>query len=66
MLFGMAGTWEEYNEWGDTKESLLLPAIKHLKYDHDANILELATNKVTKLRLKDKGNEVLGSDAERQ
>ena len=51
MLFGMAGTWEEYNEWGDTKESLFNSAIKHLKYGHDANILELATNKVTKLRL---------------
>jgi hypothetical protein len=52
MLFGMAGTWDEYNGFANTKKALYPQAYTHLKFGHDAYIEDLKTGRVWSLSFK--------------
>ena len=55
-IFGMAGTWDEYNDYAYTKQSALSLAYRHLSVGHDAYLEQMSNGKVTELRLKEKAH----------
>ena len=50
-VFGMAGTWDEYNEMAYTKSLALDVAFDHLRFGHDAHLEQLSNGRVTELKL---------------